>query len=311
MLNIITNDNGAGLTKDAAVLSEFINHPCKRSQFGSRATREEVNVFCEVVSEDWINKGRVNILIPNPEWYHKKWLHLIPKFHEIWVKTREAERIFKELHPNVHYIGFTSEDHYDAEIEKEMEGFHACGKSIAKQTWLVLNTWEQWQPFPATVLTKLQATNMMFNNKQIDKKQYRAHGLNHINTQMRGIEQRQFNVMQNRALIHLCPSTYEGFGHYINEGRSCGAVVVTTDAAPMNELITKEFGFLLPCKKWRNRELGVDWRVEPGDFRAVIEKVANTPFDKLREMGKLARERFLSDREEFINRVNERVQVIL
>lgn len=311
MLNILTNDNGAGLTKDATVLSEHIEHPCKRSQVHSGATHEEINIFCEIAHEGWINRGKKNILIPNPEWYHHKWMSLIPKFDEIWVKTREAERIFSKYHDKVYYIGFTSEDHYDETVQKEFEAFHACGKSIAKQTWLVLNTWDTYQHFPCTVLTKLQATNTMLKNKQINRKQYRANGLTHINTQMRGLDQKEFNFRQNKALIHLCPSTYEGFGHYINEARSCGAVVVTTDAAPMNELITEDIGFLLPCEKWRNRELGVDYKVSEQDFKDVIEKVANTPFDKLVEMGNLARKRFLEDREDFIKRVNERVQAII
>jgi len=311
MLNILTNDNGAGLTKDATVLSEHIKHPCKRSQVHSGATHEDINIFCEIADEKWMKRGGKNILIPNPEWYHNKWMSLIPKFDEIWVKTREAERIFSEYHDKVYYIGFTSEDHYDETVQKEFEAFHACGKSIAKQTWLVLNTWDTYQHFPCTVLTKLQATNTMLKNKQINRKQYRANGLTHINTQMRGLDQKEFNFRQNKALIHLCPSTYEGFGHYINEARSCGAVVVTTDAAPMNELITEDIGFLLPCEKWRNRELGVDYKVSEQDFKQVIEKVSNTPFEKLVEMGNLARKKFLEDREDFIKRVNERVQAIL
>jgi len=311
MINIITNDNGAGLTKDATVLSEFIEHPCKRSQVHTGATHEDINIFCEIVDEKWLNRGKKNILIPNPEWYHKKWLPLLPKFDEVWVKTREAERIFSKYHDKVYYIGFTSEDHYDESVVKEFEAFHACGKSIAKQTWLVLNTWDKYQPFPCTVLTKLQATNTMLKNKQINRKQYRANGLTHINTQMRGLDQREFNFRQNKALIHLCPSTYEGFGHYINEARSCGAVVVSTDAAPMNELIREDFGFLLPCKKWRNRELGTDYKVSQDDFVQVIKRVSETPQEKLIEMGKLSRKAFLKEREQFKKAINERVQAIL
>jgi hypothetical protein len=49
----------------------------------------------------------------------------------------------------------------------------------------------------------------------------------------------------NYYVFHLCHSQCEGFGHYINEGLSCGAVVITSDASPMNEIISKDNGILL------------------------------------------------------------------
>ena len=47
--------------------------------------------------------------------------------------------------------------------------------------------------------------------------------------------------------MHVCCSDAEGFGHYINEGRAHGALVrtVTTDAAPMNELVDESCGLLV------------------------------------------------------------------
>ncbi|RLN60176.1 hypothetical protein BBJ29_003376 [Phytophthora kernoviae] len=43
----------------------------------------------------------------------------------------------------------------------------------------------------------------------------------------------------------LCPSVMEGYGHYINQARSANAFIVTTDAAPMNELITPSSGAMV------------------------------------------------------------------
>ena len=40
-----------------------------------------------------------------------------------------------------------------------------------------------------------------------------------------------------KAGCFLCPSSIEGYGHYINEAKSCKSIVVTTDFAPMNEFI--------------------------------------------------------------------------
>lgn len=40
------------------------------------------------------------------------------------------------------------------------------------------------------------------------------------------------------SAFFLCPSSIEGYGHYINQARAAGGVIISTDAHPMNELIT-------------------------------------------------------------------------
>ena len=37
----------------------------------------------------------------------------------------------------------------------------------------------------------------------------------------------------NKAIIHVLPSQYEGFGHMLNEAAACDARIVTTDHEPM------------------------------------------------------------------------------
>jgi hypothetical protein len=54
--------------------------------------------------------------------------------------------------------------------------------------------------------------------------------------------------LQRSSGVHLCPSREEGFGHYINEARAMGALVMTTNWAPMNDMVQEHFGVLIPCR---------------------------------------------------------------
>lgn len=49
----------------------------------------------------------------------------------------------------------------------------------------------------------------------------------------------------NSHSIHFCCSYTEGFGHHINEGKSCKALILTTNKAPMNEIDSNN-GLLIP-----------------------------------------------------------------
>jgi hypothetical protein len=46
----------------------------------------------------------------------------------------------------------------------------------------------------------------------------------------------ELTKLQMQAGIHVCPSSTEGFGHYINEARAIGRLVMVPDAPPMNEV---------------------------------------------------------------------------
>ncbi|KAL4146725.1 hypothetical protein PRNP1_012589 [Phytophthora ramorum] len=50
--------------------------------------------------------------------------------------------------------------------------------------------------------------------------------------------------LESRMLPHMM----EGYGHYINQARSANAFIITTDAAPMNELITPSSGALVKAR---------------------------------------------------------------
>lgn len=268
VLSIVGRDNHSGLTKDRDILMSILG-----GEFSSidhyEEKKREICIFTEIVDSRYY--GKYNILIPNQEWFFRGWIKELKNFQAIWVKTWLAYKIFKPMHPNVKYIGFTSVDMY-REVEKVRECFHTQGRSSDKGTELLM----QWHP---------QAPFMHMISKNNVK---RAVNVRMYTTRL---EQEYFELLANRCLIHVCPSTMEGFGHYINEAKSMGNVVVTTDAAPMNELI-KDSRFLCRVVGAEHKPscLGTWTRTNYKELHQTIQNILKL---ELEEIGQANRREFL------------------
>jgi glycosyltransferase involved in cell wall biosynthesis len=127
------------------------------------------------------------------------------------------------------------------------------------------------------------------------------------------ISDSELQLLLATAGTHLCPSVMEGWGHIINQGRMCGALVLTTDAAPMNELVCHNHsGLLLPvdlmqpqtmahhnhwqCHKYH--QITANLPAPPVQSQALIQCVKDSlslaSVDRQR-MGDAARTRFEAD----------------
>ncbi|GAB9476764.1 hypothetical protein Gpo141_00013822, partial [Globisporangium polare] len=64
----------------------------------------------------------------------------------------------------------------------------------------------------------------------------------------------------------LCTSRMEGYGHYINQARVSGGVILTSDGAPMNELVTSsDMGVLVEAEHFKN-----SWQFLGGAYRGQL-----------------------------------------
>jgi len=87
----------------------------------------------------------------------------------------------------------------------------------------------------------------------------------------------------------VIPSQAEGYGHVIGEGMSCGAVVVTTDAAPMNELVRPDRGVLVRVARTEPMRRSTKNFVDIDDLEAKLTMIfAMTP-ERRAELGRNAR----------------------
>ncbi|EQC26889.1 hypothetical protein SDRG_15312 [Saprolegnia diclina VS20] len=118
---------------------------------------------------------------------------------------------------------------------------HANGKSPFKNAVRMLQCWKDHPEFP--VLHQYSSddwSNGTYNELW--------HGQPPANVDFhfgKYVSSLGFANILNDATVIVCPSSMEGFGHYINQARAAGALVVTTDAPPMDEFVDDDSGVLI------------------------------------------------------------------
>ena len=120
---------------------------------------------------------------------------------------------------------------------------HFAGKSPYKMTDVVIRTWANNIILPKIIITCFDVNNFpgcLHNVKKQLKKQKIYNVSKHISNSSNitlYVNPLPENIMinlKNKSGCYICPSYLEGYGHYINEGRSKSAIIITTDAPPMN-----------------------------------------------------------------------------
>jgi len=239
--------------------------------------------------------------------------------------SRKVETLCKKhgLKGRVYYTRHSSDDlllrsmtlPINSSLEKdELLFVHFAGKSPQKQTRVVIETFLQ----PAFSHTKLVVTCHDICYEMLSDL------LQDLSLPPRiqifsSLDSLSLLYYQRRARLHVCPSSTEGYGHYINEGRSVGGIIITLDAPPMNELVSSDNGILIPPRSIVNSRyvtgpsipfLLVENPVESEaflisseDLSLAIHKALNLPPEKREEMSRRSRERYLEDRNFFIEKI--------
>lgn len=86
------------------------------------------------------------------------------------------------------------------------------------------------------------------------------------------------------------------------EAMRCGAVALTTDAPPMNELVGRDRGILVPFGGSKPQNLGVNYYVDESALEAAIDSLIAMPTDAKAALGERARTWAASEAEAFTGR---------
>ncbi len=255
----------------------------------------DVNIFVENIVESWCPLARVNVFVPHQEWAFEDVRAKMHLMDYIFCKTRYAAQLFGASGAEVRYIGFTSLDRYDPAVKKDYNRFlHVAGSSIQKGTGAVNDAWLRHPEWPCLTLCSYEPAVHV------------ASAAN-ITTITSFIEESALRRMQNASGVHLCPSEAEGFGHYIVEAMSIGALVVTTDAPPMNELVRPDRGALVGYGRTVPQGMGTNFYIDTGNLEHTIDRILGMDENARKTLGKHARTWFHENNRAFLTQIRERL----
>ena len=310
-LNIVARTNGVGLDRDvdlihtaatAAGYKVTISHcrsvPFYANWFG-RKQRFDANIFLERIFPRWLGSARLNLLIPNQERFPQRHVPRLNKIDAILCKSEHALEIFSEIHPSCHLTRFTSSNLNDPTIPRRQNAIlHLAGRSTLKGTEAILEIWKKHPEWPT--LTLLQHKDNAPESVPANV---------HLITDY--LSDEDIVKLVNEHPIHLCPSLSEGWGHYIVEAMSCGALVITTDGPPMNELIRPNRGILVKAPRTEARHLGTNFIVTPSAFEAAIERALTMPDEERDRISRAAQQWALDNHQKFEKHFIETLEEIL
>lgn len=299
---IVAVENGRGLSRDMAILRPRLEQagyrvqvcPPNRIPIGERV---DLQLFLEIVEPEALGAAARNAVIPNPEFWEywgKGWTpHVASGRLEVWAKTRHAAEVFYRIGAKcIREIGFTSEDRLDPAVPRERRFLHVAGASHRKGTALLVDSWRPDMP-PLTVVC---SPELRLRPRHLAPS---------VALRREHVSDAHLRQLQNACAFHLYPSEYEGFGHALWEGLSSGAVVLSPDCAPFDEIAPPGWGVPIAVQSFRfaPSKLVSDPALSPWAIEQAVRVAQGLPDELLGAMRKKARGHFEGKRAKFEERL--------
>lgn len=305
--NIYSNlYNGAGLQKDWELIGGILRNagheviPVDINRWRFQPNRVDVNIFLEIIDPAMLASGiaRKNWLIPNSEWWGSDWDQFLHRFDLILCKTVDCFAIWsrKVGRQKCRFIGWESRD-MRVPGPRFPTFLHLAGKSETKNTAAVTEAWRQFKlPYPLTVSAFKPQIVKLCGDWNAQKQRLVPY------PNIRQIDRftdLQVTEAMNQHIFHIMPSKYEGYGHAIHEALSCGGIVITTDAPPMNQFKGVARDLLIPVSRKETRGPAFFNIVSAESVAAKVKQAASMSLNRVTELSGQARQGFEEERQFF------------
>jgi len=238
---IYTSNTGVGLVSDVDLLQDllvdyydidvvYFDHKFNTT---TQFKRYDLGIFIQCYSDEYSELNVKNIFIPNEEWLDVNTLPHLPKLDKIICKSTFARELLSPYNNNVVNTGFISYNKNIPHVQRKDTFLHLGGKSWQKGTEAVLKTFNK-NNLPLTFI---------HSNKNYDNLP-KEENINFISD---FVDSSKLDTILNENTIHVCPSVYEGWGHYVYEALSTGALVYVTKIPMFLEFLDPELVIFLNC----------------------------------------------------------------
>ena len=227
--NVLTYNNGVGIVTDAELLTSLIKSHITidvEMTFIDKFIKNnyDVGIWIQNFDINLLNCFKTNVFFINEEWAGINELSNLHLFDYVICKSEYAKNLLTPYCTTM-FFPFISKDYYDPSIIKNNSTLHFAGRSIQKNTELVLSTTNK--------LTLIDPYNRYRVNNDIK----------HINTyQSSG----QLSQLLNSHTSHICCSLYESWGHYLYEGLSTGAEIICSNIPTFKEQLDPDLVHFIP-----------------------------------------------------------------
>jgi len=239
-INLIGNFKpNTGLTQDAMILRGLLTAAYGEPQIRKvhhlfpQCEEAELNIFLEVINPSLFSYAAKNIWIPNHEWTYKTWSPYLKMVDEVWVKTKEAQRLFADFSPR--YIGWTSIDkifnqnkNYHKAIVLVGKNIYRNPKPVLQAYYRILKETPKYYPFlPKLVIPHNPEHVKFFCPPEIADK---------VEIISKTMTESEYDALLSECGLAICLSAAEGFGHAVNEAMSSGCNMILSPIIPFREL---------------------------------------------------------------------------
>jgi len=326
--NIVSWDSG-GLSTDIDVLSAALKRAGCEVTFKDRAHRRarhrahslamtagvvlrqrwtaltqrppfDINFFIETVFPEHLPMARVNCLLVHPEWFRDQNLPHVPRLDFILAKTPSGVDAMRGLPAACRNVHFTSPD-------KRLPGFvrpgplrclHLSGQSAVKGSEAVIEAWARHPEWPELTVVRRAKRYGGETAPPLPP-------LPNVRYETEFVPAERLQALQNECEVHVIPSQAEGYGHVIGEAMGCGAVVVTTDAPPMNELVARDRGRLVRVERSEPMSRSARNFIAVDDLEKQLTDVFAMSPERRAELGRNARAWYDAQHQRFEHSLRE------